>query len=99
VKSHRYVKFPELWITVLNSRRATGADWKVAADLLRLAKFSRSFKYANVAATKRLQISRQTKNRSLDRLATWGLITINNRLGKSPVVRLLWEAQWQPRNV
>jgi hypothetical protein len=96
--SYRYIKLPEMWITVLCSRPAVAADWKVAVDLIRLAKFSQSFKYANVAATKRLRISRRTKSRSLDRLATWGLIELTNRLGKSPTVRPRYLISGQPRD-
>jgi hypothetical protein len=95
--STRYVKLPEMWITVLISRNATAADWRVAVNLLQRAKFGRSFKYANGAAA-RLKISRRTKNRSLDRLATWGLIGLSNRLGKSPTVSVLHQAYWQPHN-
>ncbi len=98
MNSPRYVKFPEMWWRVLSTRPATAADLKIALDLLWRAKFTPVVKYTNEMAAK-LGISRQTKNRSLDRLGCWGLIVVTGRVGQSPLVRPRWLAQWQPRNV
>jgi len=92
---NRYVKFPEMWRTVLNTRPATAADWKVALELLNRAKFSRVVKLSNQAAAK-LGISQTTKSRSLNRLASWGLILYRSDVGRASLVTVLWRAGRQP---
>jgi predicted DNA-binding protein (UPF0251 family) len=82
---NRYIKFPQMWWLTLQARPATAADWKVAMALLEKAKFSPVVRFSNEAADK-LGISRQTKWRSLDRLARWGLIVVQSKVGRSPRV-------------
>jgi hypothetical protein len=95
---NRYLKFPEMWRHILVTRDSTAADWKIAALLLEKAKFARVVKLSNEAAAK-LGISRQTKWRSLDRLARWGLIMFDTtRPGASPRIKVLWLAGRQPRD-
>ena len=92
-----YVKMPEMWRQVLAARPATVADYKIALELLTLAKFSPVVKFTNERAAK-LGISRQTKWRSLNRLANWGLISWQQlRPGASPVIRVKWLAGRQPK--
>ena len=92
-----YVKMPEMWRQILNGKPATAADFKIAWALLTLAKFSPVVKFTNERAAK-LGISRQTKWRSLNRLANWGLISWQQlRPGASPVIRVKWLAGRQPK--
>ena len=86
---NRYFKFPEMWRQVLNEQRATAADWLVAVDLLNRAKHSRVMKFSNERAAA-LGLHRNTKRRSLDRLAAWGLIWFRSRRGASPMVTVKW---------
>ena len=90
-----YVKLPEMWRRVLNARPTTAADWKIAVELLRRAKFSPIVKMTKPTAEK-LGISRNTRLRSLDRLEAWGLIRITRRVGRAYWIRPLWLAGRQP---
>jgi hypothetical protein len=94
-RSYRYVKFPEIWWTVLKARPTTEADWRIALALLEKAKFSPEVKFSNEAAAK-LGLSHDTKRRSLARLGSWGLIDYQSRQGSSPMVRVKWLAGRQP---
>jgi len=90
-----YVKLPEMWRRVLNARPTTAADWKIAVELLRRAKFSPIVKLTKPAAEK-LGISPRTRFRCLDRLEHWGLISIRRRVGAALWIRVLWLAGRQP---
>jgi hypothetical protein len=95
-RSHRYVKFPEVWGRTLMARSATGADWRLAYFLLERAKFASEVKVSNMAA-ERMGISRVQKWRSLNKLEDWNLIQILPcRMGRSPIVRVRWLAGPQP---
>jgi len=91
----RYFKFPEMWRQVLVEQRATASDWVVAVDLLNRAKHSRVLKLSNERAAK-LGLHRNTKRRSLERLAAWSLIWYRNRRGASPVVTVKWLDKGRP---
>ena len=96
---NRYVKFPEMWGRTLKARPATAADWKVAHELLERAKFCPIVKFTNEAAAK-LGMSPRTKWRSLNRLASWGLISFHaQRIGASPKVRVDWLSGRQPSDL
>src|SRR5262245_49793912 len=91
-----YTKLPEMWRQVLvESRPATAADLKLAWWLLAEARFRSRVKVTNKVAAK-MGLSRQTKWRSLNRLAEWGLIRIEKQKGKSPIVLIKWLAGRQP---
>jgi hypothetical protein len=92
---NRYVKFPEMWVRTLSARPTTAADWKIAVNLLARARFCRTVKFTDTVAAK-LGVSKRTKWRSLNRLAGWGLISLRQRNGASPMVRVLWLAGPQP---
>lgn len=92
-----YVKVPQMWQQVLREKSAAGAEYTIALELLTLARFSPVVKFTNERAAK-LGISRQTKWRSLTRLADWGLITWQQlRPGASPVIRVKWLAGRQSK--
>jgi hypothetical protein len=94
---NRYFKFPEMWRQVLTERHVAAADWVVAVELLNKAKFSRVVKFSNERAAE-LGIHRNTKRRSLERLAAWGLIWFRSRRGASPMVTVKWLDRRQPRD-
>jgi hypothetical protein len=96
---NRYLKFPEMWRHILATRDSTAADWKIATLLLERAKFVRVVKLSNEAVAK-MGISPRTKWRSLDRLARWGLVMLDdaNHPGTSPRIKVLWLAGRQPRD-
>jgi hypothetical protein len=92
---NRYFKFPEMWRQVLIEQSAAAADWVVAVELLNKAKFSRVVKFSNERAAE-LGLHRNTKRRSLDRLAAWGLIWFRSRRGASPLVTVKWLDKRRP---
>jgi hypothetical protein len=90
-----YVKVPEVWLYTLDKYSSSLADWKIAMELLRLAKFRPMFKFINPAAAK-LNVSPRTRLRSLSRLERWGLILLKRRAGAALWVRPLHLAGKQP---
>jgi hypothetical protein len=90
-----YVKFPDMWRHVLRERRASLADWKIAIELLAMARFAEVVKLTN-AKVADLGFGPATRRRSLKRLAKWSLIRLEPRPGKTPLVRVKWLAGRQP---
>jgi len=84
-----FVRFPQMWVTVLDEQRASGTVYRVALELLAEASWSY---YGHVRlANKTLRgrgVSRQSKWRALQVLRKAGLIAVQEQPGKSPVVRV-----------
>jgi len=84
-----FVLLSEMWWTELFEMKATGAEWRVAIELIRRARFSPVVKLSNEAAAK-IGVSKQKKWVALDRLRKRGLIAVSGRPGTSPEVRVRW---------
>jgi hypothetical protein len=98
-----YMKFPNMWRKVLRDRRGQGetvtvADLIVALELLSQAKFSIFVKMTNQRAAK-WGLSPHAKLRALNRLAHWGLISIDRRTNRSWIIRVRYLAGRQPREM
>lgn len=96
-----YTKLPDMWLKVLRARRGQGetvtvADMAVAWELLAKAKFSPLVRLSNDRAAE-WGLSRWTKTRALNRLARWGLISIERRHSRAWVIRARYLAGRQPR--
>ena len=88
-----FVLVPAMWINELLRIRATGTTWRVAVLLLRQVRQSvgHRVKLTNTAAAT-AGVGRMGKKRALDQLREAGLIIVEDRDRKSPLVKVMW---WQ----
>jgi hypothetical protein len=89
-REERFIRLPVLWWGKLTNPLAPGGTWATATHLhyLRYREHSETVKLAN-AALKQVGISRFTKWDALHDLERRGLIIIENRGKKSPMITLL----------
>jgi len=85
-----FIKFPVIWFNRLAAINANGRTYQLAGHLLhRMWRTDRTtFILANVAL-REIGISRDSKRRALHELEKAGLVLIERRTDKSPVVHLL----------
>jgi hypothetical protein len=83
-----FVKLPAVWANKL--RGQNGRVYEVAIQLLFLnfKSYKRSFKLTNLAV-ERLTMSRWAKLRALKKLEQLGLISVEWRVGKAPLVTII----------
>jgi hypothetical protein len=88
--AQQFLKFPNAWLDRLEKIKAKGCTYRVATRLLyRAWRTNRlQFDLANVALRER-GISRHNKWTALRELETAGLVVVERRPRKSPVVHLL----------
>jgi hypothetical protein len=86
----KFVKFPRIWQVCLAERRADGSTYRVALYLLDRASFSELVPLGN-AAVKRQGVSQRSKWRALRELRQAGLIAVEARQGRPPLVKVRWK--------
>jgi hypothetical protein len=86
---HKFVKFPWMWQVCLAENRADGSTYRVALYLLNKASFSGVVPLGNRVLEKH-GVSRASKWRALEHLRNAGLIAIEERSGRPPLVKVRW---------
>jgi hypothetical protein len=85
----KFVKFPKMWQVCLAEKRADGSTYRVALYLLDRASFSEQVPLGN-AALKKQGVSQRSKWRALEQLRQAGLIAVEARRGRPPLVKVRW---------
>jgi len=85
----RFTKVPDMWFQCLADIRASGCTYRVALYLLREARWSTFITLSN-AALQKLGVSRNGKRAALEQLRAAGLIAVEWRPNKNPVVKVRW---------
>ena len=88
---HKFVKFPKMWETCLTKRGVTVATYRVALYLLDQARFAEHVPLSTAALKKR-GVSQRSKWRTLEPLRQAGLIAVEHRRGRPPLVKVRWRA-------
>jgi hypothetical protein len=81
----KFTKVPKLWRTRMAETRASGCAYRVALYLLDRACWSRQVTLST-ATMRKLGVSRNGKRRALQQLRRSGLIAVEERPSKSPIV-------------
>jgi hypothetical protein len=85
--SRKFIKVPKMWEVVLAEKRADGSVYRVALYLLDRATWSEHVTLGNGALKKR-GVSRWAKWRALEALRKTGLIAVEHRRGKTPLIKV-----------
>jgi hypothetical protein len=85
----KFTKFPKMWSQKLAGIRANGCTYRVALYLLNQASFSKQV-ILRTSAMRRLGVSRNGKRGALDQLRRAGLIAVEERPDKNPIVTVRW---------
>jgi hypothetical protein len=85
----KFTKFPKMWSQKLAGIRANGCTYRVALYLLNQASFSKQV-ILSTSAMRRLGVSRNGKRGALDQLRRAGLIAVEERPDKNPIVTVRW---------
>jgi hypothetical protein len=83
----RFVKVPLLWATELARIGASGHTYAVALELLYQARWTKNVKLTT-ARLKALGVSRRSKWRALDEFSRVGLVHVEERGNKNPIVTM-----------
>ena len=83
----KFVKVPRLWEEALADIRADGTTYRVAFYLLDRATWTDHVPLGN-RVLKKYGVSRYGKWRALERLRQAGLIAVENRRGRPPLVKV-----------
>jgi len=81
----KFVKFPKMWRLRLAETRANGCAYRLALYLLDQASFSRQVTLST-ARMRKLGVGRDGKRIGLRQLRKAGLIAVEERPRKSPIV-------------
>jgi len=81
----KFTKFPKLWRERMAETRANGCAYRVALYLLEKANFS-SRVPLSTATMRKLGVSRKGKRGALKQLRRAGLLAVEERLRKCPIV-------------
>ena len=81
----KFTKVPKLWRVRMAETRASGCAYRVALYLLDRACWSRQVTLST-ATMRKLGVSRNGKRRALQQLRRSGLIAVEERPSKSPIV-------------
>jgi hypothetical protein len=87
--TRKFVKFPKMWQVCLAEKKADGPTYRVALYLLDRATWSEDVPLGNRVLEK-YGINRWAKWRALEELRRAGLIAVEARRGKAPLVRVPW---------
>jgi hypothetical protein len=85
----KFTKFPKMWREQLMRVRATGCTYRVALYLLDRTNFSKQV-ILSTTAMRRLGVSRNGKRGALNQLRRAGLIAVEERADKNPIVTVRW---------
>jgi len=87
VSRGKFVKVPRLWEEVLTDIRADGTTYRVALYLLNQATWTERVSLGN-RVLERHGVNRQGKWRALERLRQAGLVAVESRRGRPPLVKV-----------
>jgi hypothetical protein len=87
--SRKFIKVPKLWQTCLTDMQADGTTYRVAFYLLDRATWSEQVPLGNRVLEKH-GVSRASKWRALEELRRAGLIAVQTRRGRPPLIRVRW---------
>ena len=87
--SQKFVMVPKMWQTCLAEMNADGSTYRVALYLLDKACWSQQVPLGN-RVLETHGVSRRTKWRALGRLRQAGLIAVEHRPRRNPVVTVRW---------
>jgi hypothetical protein len=85
--SHKFIKVPKMWEVVLAEKRANASVYRLALYLLDQATWNENVALGNGALEKR-GVNRWAKWRALEALRKTGLIAVEHRTGKTPVIKV-----------
>lgn len=85
----RFVKFPEMWRARLAETGASGSTFVVALYLLDKASWGKQVPLGN-GALKKWSVSPRGKWRALKQLRDAGLVSVEARRGRPPLVTVRW---------
>ena len=85
----KFTKFPKMWREQLMRVRATGCTYRVALYLLERASFTNQL-VLSTSALRKLGVSRNGKRGALQQLRQAGLIAVEERADKNPIVTVRW---------
>jgi len=89
--SRKFIKVPRMWQKCLADIEADGSTYRLALYLLDRAAWSEQVPLGNRVLVKH-GISRWAKWRALEQLRRIGLISVESRPGRPPIVRVRWRA-------
>jgi hypothetical protein len=87
MSTYGFTKFPNTWRISLAKVRANGCAYRVAFYLLDQRRWREHVTLSTVALNK-LGVSRKGKRTALQQLRKAGLIEVEERLRKSPIVKV-----------
>jgi hypothetical protein len=87
--SRKFTKFPKMWQLCLEKKHATGSMYRVALYLLDKAAFSEQVSLGNRVLEKH-SVSPASKWRALKLFGEVGLIAVERRRGRPPLVKVRW---------
>jgi len=87
--TRKFTKFPKMWEVRLAETRADGCTYRVALYLLDQACWS-PYVTLSTATMRKRGISRNGKRSALRQLREAGLIAVEERPNKNPVVKVRW---------
>jgi hypothetical protein len=85
----KFTKFPKMWAQQLAVIHANGCAYRVALYLLGRASFNKQV-ILSTSAMRRLGVSRNGKRAALNQLRRVGLIAVEERQDKNPIVTVRW---------
>jgi hypothetical protein len=85
----KFTKFPKIWGQQLAEIHANGCTYRVALYLLDRASFSNQV-VLSTSAMRRRGVSRNGKRAALNQLRRAGLIAVEERPDKNPIVTVRW---------
>jgi hypothetical protein len=85
--SRKFIKVPKMWQVVLAEKQADASTYRVALYLLDRAAWSEHVTLGN-GALKKQGVSRWAKWRALEALRKTGLIAVEHRRGRAPLVKV-----------
>jgi hypothetical protein len=84
---NRFTKFPKIWQIQLAKIRADGCAYRVALYLIEQAHWCKLVPLSNVTARK-VGVSRNGKRTALQQLSKAGLVAVEERPRKSPLIKV-----------
>ena len=87
--TRKFTKVPEMWHMRLAEIRAGGYTYRVALHLLKEARWGQHVTLST-AALQKLGVSRNGKRCALRQLEEAGLVAVEERPNKNPVVKVRW---------
>jgi hypothetical protein len=90
--SGKFIRVPKMWESCLAECGAEASTYRLALYLLDRANFAELVPLST-AALKRRGVSRASKWRALEQLRQTGLVAVEHRPGRPPLVKVRWRAE------